>query len=91
MKKTIRLTESELINLVQRIIKEQEGFDRLDDTPIEDEPLFDDKNNDIEDFGFDTEDNFEDDVDELYTVFENGKLITEWSFDEIRDRSNYEI
>ena len=52
MKKTIRLTESELINLVHRIIKEQEGFDQLDDTPIEDEPSLDD------------EDEIEDDDDE---------------------------
>jgi nicotinamide phosphoribosyltransferase len=28
--------------------------------------------------------------DELYTVFENGKLIQEWSFDEIRENSNKE-
>ena len=54
MKKTIRLTESELIHLVKRIIKEQEGFDQLDDTPIEDE---------IEDFGFDVEDDFDEDDD----------------------------
>ncbi len=63
MKKTIRLTESELINLVQRIIKEQEGFDQLDDTPIEDEPSLDDEDmdDDIDDLGFDVEDEFSDD------------------------------
>jgi len=60
MKKTIRLTESELIHLVKRIIKEQEGFDQLDDTPLEDEPSLDDED-DIEDFGFDVEDDFNDD------------------------------
>jgi hypothetical protein len=63
MKKTIRLTESELINLVKRIIKEQEGFDQLDDTPIEDEPSLDDEEDDIEDFGFDIEDDFDEDDD----------------------------
>jgi hypothetical protein len=61
MKKTIRLTESELIYLVKRIIKEQEGFDQLDDTPIEDEPSLDDSDDEIEDYGFDVEDDFEDD------------------------------
>lgn len=29
--------------------------------------------------------------DALFDVYENGKLITEWSFDEIRDESNKEI
>ena len=62
MKKTIRLTESELINLVHRIIKEQEGFDQLDDTPLEDEPSLDDED-EIEDFTYDTEDDIEDDDD----------------------------
>jgi hypothetical protein len=63
MKKTIRLTESELINLVKRVIKEQEGFDQLDDTPIEDEPSLDDEDmdGDIDDIGFDVEDEFSDD------------------------------
>jgi hypothetical protein len=61
MKRTIRLTESELINLVQRIIEEQEGFDELDDTPIEDEPSLDDEDDDIEDLGFDVEDEIGDD------------------------------
>jgi hypothetical protein len=66
MKKTIRLTESELIHLVKRIIKEQEGFDQLDDTPLEDEPSLDDLENfddDIEDYGFDIEDDFDEDDD----------------------------
>jgi hypothetical protein len=57
----IRLTESELIDLVKRIIKEQDDFDQLDDTPIEDEPSlsdFDDED-DIEDM----EDEKEDDED----------------------------
>jgi hypothetical protein len=61
----IRLTESELIDLVKRIIKEQDDFDQLDDTPIEDEPSlsdFDDED-DIEDYGFDVDDDFEDDDD----------------------------
>ena len=64
MKKTIRLTESELIHLVKRIIKEQQGFDQLDDTPLEDEPSLDDLEDlgdDIEDYGFDMEDESEDD------------------------------
>jgi hypothetical protein len=69
MKKTIRLTESELIHLVHRIIKEQEGFDKLDDTPIEDEPSLDDLENfddEIEDFTYDTEDDI-DDYDDFQT------------------------
>jgi hypothetical protein len=66
MKKTIRLTESELIYLVKRIVKEQVGFDQLDDTPIEDEPFLDDEEDEIEDYGFDIEDDFEDD-DEFQT------------------------
>jgi hypothetical protein len=66
MKKTIRLTESELINLVQRIIKEQEGFDQLDDTPIEDDIDFYDEEDEFEDLGFDMEDDIEMD-DEFQT------------------------
>jgi len=70
MKKTIRLTESELIHLVKRIIKEQEGFDQLDDTPIEDTSFLDDEeenNNGIQDFGFDIEDGEFDDDDDFQT------------------------
>jgi hypothetical protein len=66
MKKTIRLTESELIHLVKRIIKEQEGFDQLDDTPIEDTSFLDD-GEDIQDFGFDNEDGEFDDDDDFQT------------------------
>ena len=29
-----------------------------------------------------------DDFDELFTIFEDGKLVTEWSFDDIREQSN---
>lgn len=36
MGKIIRLTENELVNLVKRIIKEQEGFEELDDLKPED-------------------------------------------------------
>jgi hypothetical protein len=67
MSKIIRLTETELVRLVNRIVKENnediefEGFD----TPLEDEPsLFDDDNIDdnIVDYGFDFEDDdFSDD------------------------------
>jgi hypothetical protein len=66
MKKTIRLTESELIHLVKRIIKEQDGFDQLDDTPLEDEPSLDYEDEDIEDFRYDTEDDI-DDYDDFQT------------------------
>lgn len=68
MSKIIRLTETELVRLVNRIVKENnedidfEGFD----TPLEDEPpLFNDDDIDninyIEDFDFDIEDNYNDD------------------------------
>jgi len=55
-KKIIRLTESDLIALVRRIVKEQEVD--FDDTPIEDEPSFDDEEDEdnIEDLGFDVDD-----------------------------------
>lgn len=77
MKKTIRLTESELIDLVQRIIKEQEGFDQLDDTPLEDEPSLDDLEDfgdDIEDYGFDMEDDIED-TDDFQSRMRQGEYI----------------
>ena len=71
MSKIIRLTETELIRLVNRIVKENnediefEGFD----TPLEDEPsLFDDDIDDdiddinyIKDFDFDIENKYNDD------------------------------
>jgi hypothetical protein len=67
MSKIIRLTESELVGLVKRMIKEsEEGFERIDDdfedipdklTDFSDE--YDD--DDIVDYGFDVEDKFSDD------------------------------
>ena len=68
MSKIIRLTETELVRLVNRIVKENnedidfEGFD----IPLEKEPpLFNDDDIDninyIEDFDFDIEDNYNDD------------------------------
>ena len=68
MSKIIRLTETELVRLVNRIVKENnedidfEGFD----TPLEDEPpLFNDDDIDdinyIKDFDFDIENKYNDD------------------------------
>lgn len=60
MGKTIRLTESELVKLVKRVIKENEEFDDFEE--IFDEPTdFPDEDDDVEDYGFDVEDEFGDD------------------------------
>lgn len=63
MSKIVRLTESDLIRLVKRVIKEQEGFDELDDfEDISDESSdFPDEEDNVEDLGFDVEDDFSDD------------------------------
>lgn len=69
MSKIVRLTESELVRLVKRIVKENEDdfeFEELD-IPLEKEPsLFDDEDDkDIVDYGFDDEDTYGDDDDEF--------------------------
>ena len=68
MSKIVRLTESELVRLVKRMIKEsEEGFERLDDDNFEDisdistDFSDEDEKNDIVDYGFDVEDEFGDD------------------------------
>ena len=64
MSKIVRLTESELVRLVKRMIKEsEEGFEVIDDLEdIPDESTdFPDENDDIVDYGFDVEDEFGDD------------------------------
>lgn len=64
MSKIVRLTESELVRLVKRMIKEsEEGFERIDDEDFDD---ISDEEDDIEDYGFDVEDDFGDD-DEFQT------------------------
>jgi hypothetical protein len=69
MSKIVRLTESELVRLVKRIIKENKDdfeFEELD-IPLEKEPsLFDDEDDkDIVDYGFDDVDTYGDDDDEF--------------------------
>lgn len=54
MKKTIRLTESELISMIKKIIKE----DFEDD--FEDDEYIDQEIDDIQDFGFDYEEDSDD-------------------------------
>lgn len=55
MKKVIRLTESELVNLVNKIIEQQEFDFEEDDFENEDEEMG------VEDFGFDYDENEYDD------------------------------
>jgi len=59
MSKIVRLTESELVRLVKRMIKEsEEGFERIDDDNFDDMSDEDD----VEDYGldYDEEDDYDD-------------------------------
>jgi hypothetical protein len=60
MSKILRLTESELVRLVKRMIKEsEEGFEVIDD--LGDIPDDYENDDDIKDYGFDVDDEFSDD------------------------------
>jgi len=64
MSKILRLTESELVRLVKRMIKEsEEGFEVIDDfEDIPDESTdFPDEEDDVRDYGFDIENEYNDD------------------------------
>jgi len=68
MSKIVRLTESELVRLVKRMIKEsEEGFEVIDDDfediPNKSTEFPDNEDDDIVDYGFDIEDKFSDDDD----------------------------
>ena len=66
MSKIVRLTESELVRLVKRIVKEEDDFEFEElDIPLEKEPSLFDDDNDIVDYGFDDEDTYGDDDDEF--------------------------
>ena len=64
MKKTIRIKESELVSIIKRIIKE--GFeDDLKDTFEDGEYI--DQEDEVQDFGFDYEEEY-DDVDDFESI-----------------------
>lgn len=64
MSKIVRLTESELVRLVKRMIKEsEEGFERIDDEDFDELSDFPDEKDEVEDYGFDVKDDFGNDDD----------------------------
>ena len=68
MKKTIRIKESELVSIIKRIIKEgfEDDFEDKFEDKFEDGEYIDHEN-EIQDFGFDYEEEY-DDVDDFESI-----------------------